>query len=303
MNNGGSPECRVLCSRRLSTCGSDHPMRRLAQAFIAQARHVLMSCHHIPVMGASRTRAGAEMPSIPGRRVVMASGAVLIVLTLDESLIHTVQASWPDTSRPDPDAAVLSLCTGVMRVVAKDWGEGVRRAAPPIVVDALSGVSLPDGVKVEEIVLDTGCGVLRAAVIGIVEAAPVHEAPRLSHALVIDDDPLVRKLFSKVLGDAGIEVSTAADGRQGIDMLAECDPDIVLLDFEMPGMSGLECLPEIRRLSPRSRVIMLTARGSVDTVRECVAKGAAAFISKTCKPADLRRHVKQLLSREPVCTV
>jgi two-component system OmpR family response regulator len=63
--------------------------------------------------------------------------------------------------------------------------------------------------------------------------------------LVIDDDPDIRTVLARYFGDAGHEVRTAPDGRQGLDEVRAWSPDIVLLDLEMPAMNGLDVLRHI----------------------------------------------------------
>src|SRR6478609_9118059 len=85
-------------------------------------------------------------------------------------------------------------------------------------------------------------------------------AEDLSHVLVIDDDPQVRTLVSRLLRHEGYEVDEAADAAKALEQLAACNPDIVLLDVVMPQVDGIDLLTEIRTRS-MVPVIMLTALG------------------------------------------
>lgn len=277
-------------------------MPRLVQAILSEARRVLTERYRVRVTGASRPLSSGGISSSSGSRVVLVRAESLVILTLDEGLARAIGAAPDDAERSGRAQEMLGFCRRIADSVGPATREGGWTPVPPLLVNASAGVVLPPGARIDGLSLQTDAGALHAAVIDWAPAAASEPLPDTPRALIIDDDPLVRKLFGKVLSDAGIEVRTAGDCQQGTDMLAELKPDVVLLDIEMPCVNGLECLPAIRRLSPQSRVIMLTARGNVDTVRECVAKGAAAFISKTCKPAYLRRRVLQLLNREPVFT-
>ncbi|MGH9102556.1 MAG: protein-glutamate methylesterase/protein-glutamine glutaminase [Acidimicrobiales bacterium] len=102
--------------------------------------------------------------------------------------------------------------------------------------------------------------------------------------LVVDDSPLVRRLVREALSaDPAVEVvATAASGPAALALLAEHELDLVTLDIEMPGMSGLETLAAMRERAPRMPVIMfstLTRRGASETL-EALALGAADYVTK-----------------------
>jgi two-component system chemotaxis response regulator CheB len=102
--------------------------------------------------------------------------------------------------------------------------------------------------------------------------------------LVVDDSVVVRRTVAGVLEAAGdVEVvGTASDGRMGLRKIAECHPDVVTLDVEMPGLNGIETLREIRKAHPQLPVIMystLTERGAEATF-EALALGAADYATK-----------------------
>lgn len=102
--------------------------------------------------------------------------------------------------------------------------------------------------------------------------------------LPVDDSVVVRRAIAELLGGAAdVEVQRAAQsGAIALQRIRECAPDVVLLDVEMPEMSGLQTLAEIRRLHPRLPVIMFSAstdRGSSTTV-EALALGASDYLVK-----------------------
>lgn len=104
--------------------------------------------------------------------------------------------------------------------------------------------------------------------------------------LVVDDDELNRDLLRRRLERAGFRVAVAEDGRAALSALERLQPDLVLLDLMMPGMSGLEVLREIRAGHLAGvPVVLVSAWGhSEDIVAEGLASGADDFI---CKPLDL----------------
>lgn len=96
--------------------------------------------------------------------------------------------------------------------------------------------------------------------------------------MLVDDSALIRRLLTDVLtGDPQLEVAgQAPNGRVALERLAAINPDMVILDVEMPEMDGLETLTEIRKRQPRLPVIMfssITERGAIVTL-EALARGA-----------------------------
>ncbi|HLL72248.1 MAG TPA: sigma-54 dependent transcriptional regulator [Pyrinomonadaceae bacterium] len=102
--------------------------------------------------------------------------------------------------------------------------------------------------------------------------------------LVVDDDPLLRKLVTEQLSRSGFETAAAASGEEAVESLQATDYDVVLLDIRMTGMGGLDALREIRRLDDPPEVIMLTADTSLGTGIEAMRLGAYDYLTK---PATL----------------
>ncbi|HEX8456492.1 MAG TPA: sigma-54 dependent transcriptional regulator [Pyrinomonadaceae bacterium] len=102
--------------------------------------------------------------------------------------------------------------------------------------------------------------------------------------LVVDDDPLLRRLVTEQLSRSGFEMAAAESGEDAIETLQASDYDVVLLDMRMNGMTGLDALREIRRLDDPPEVIMLTADTSLGTGIEAMRLGAYDYLTK---PATL----------------
>src|SRR5215471_18436028 len=110
--------------------------------------------------------------------------------------------------------------------------------------------------------------------------------------LIVDDSVVIRKVLCEALSvDASIEVAgTAADGRIALAKIQQLNPDLVTLDVEMPVMSGLETLTEIRRCYPKLSVIMfstLTECGAATTL-DALALGASDYVTKPSDTASLQ---------------
>ena len=104
-----------------------------------------------------------------------------------------------------------------------------------------------------------------------------------SKILIIDDEPAVRKAFSKFLKGEGFSVTEAAGGKEALFILAKVRHDIVLLDLKMPEMDGISVLKELMRTAPDIPVIVITAYGDVPAAVETMKLGAYDFL---CKPPD-----------------
>ncbi len=102
--------------------------------------------------------------------------------------------------------------------------------------------------------------------------------------LVVDDDTLMRELLKALLRDEGFTVAgEARDGQSALAQMDRAQPDLVCLDVNMPGMSGLDVLKAIKAKSEQCRVVMISGDASMATVREAVGFGAVGFIVKPFK--------------------
>ncbi len=117
--------------------------------------------------------------------------------------------------------------------------------------------------------------------------------------LVVDDDPEMRALLLDVLKNEGYEVTEAKDGTEAVLALRGHSFDIILMDKNMPGPSGLDLLPGFRRVSPASKVIMMTAFGDVPSYMEAVEKGAVEFLFKPFRMEELKVAIAKALELGP----
>ena len=114
--------------------------------------------------------------------------------------------------------------------------------------------------------------------------------------LVIDDDPLLRQYVELVLGQEGYSVSSVKSGALGLEALQTARWDLVLLDIEMPDMSGLDLLSLLRRYQKSPvKVMMMTARRDAETVTNSMVTGADGYLLKPFDPDGLLARVSAML--------
>jgi two-component system chemotaxis response regulator CheB len=114
--------------------------------------------------------------------------------------------------------------------------------------------------------------------------------------MIVDDSAAIRGVYARMLEDqAHIKiVGSVGDPKEAIKQIPGISPDVVTLDVEMPGMTGIEALQEIRKITPNTKVIMLstlTQRGSKTSI-EAERLGAAALLQKPglgMNPAEFKR--------------
>lgn len=114
--------------------------------------------------------------------------------------------------------------------------------------------------------------------------------------LIIDDEQVNRVVLRQVLGKEGYYIMEAEDGQSGIQVFKEEHPDLVLTDFRMPGMNGLEVLAEIHKINPHIPVIVLTAFGDVALTIKSIQVGAFDYIEKPFNPIQLKITVHNALN-------
>ena len=113
--------------------------------------------------------------------------------------------------------------------------------------------------------------------------------------LIIDDEKIILDLTAIILKNRGYEVLAAQDAVAGIEMSKETHPDLVLLDYMMPGMDGLVALKELRKGLPDTYVIMFTGKGSEEIAVELMKAGASDYILKPFNNQDLTDRIENVL--------
>jgi DNA-binding NtrC family response regulator len=114
--------------------------------------------------------------------------------------------------------------------------------------------------------------------------------------LIIDDNKLICKTLKDILSKLGYEIIEAEDGETGLQFVRSERPDLVITDFQMPGIDGLEVLSEIRKLNIVLPVILLTAFGDVVLTIKSIQLGAFDFLEKPIDTAQLKSTVQLALN-------
>jgi len=113
--------------------------------------------------------------------------------------------------------------------------------------------------------------------------------------LVVDDEPSMREFLEIMLAQDGYQVRTASSGEEGFEMFLQDEPDLVLTDVKMPGMSGLDLIRKIRSLDTSVPVIVITAFASAEDALRAVREGAYDYLSKPFQLDDLRIIMRNAL--------
>ncbi len=114
--------------------------------------------------------------------------------------------------------------------------------------------------------------------------------------VAIDDTPTSLELVSESLQQEGLTIFTATDPEEGLDLIFQEHPQIVLLDLVMPKMSGLEVLERVVEFDPSIDVILMTAHYTTETAVEAIRKGASDYLNKPISIPALRARVEKLLA-------
>lgn len=114
--------------------------------------------------------------------------------------------------------------------------------------------------------------------------------------VLADDEALLRSALASLLPlKAGIEVvGEAADGAAAVDVVMEQEPDVLVIDLEMPGTDGLEAVEIIRRRRPEQAILMLTRHARPGVLRRALKLGVRGFVSKAAHPALIAEVIETL---------
>lgn len=125
----------------------------------------------------------------------------------------------------------------------------------------------------------------------------------MARVMVVDDHPMWREGVARDLTEAGHQVvATSGEGRQAVRVAAAARPDVVVLDLQLPDISGVEVIRGLRAALPEVRVLMLSASGEAQGVLDAVKAGATGYLVKSAAPAEFLDAVRRTAAGEPVFT-
>lgn len=129
------------------------------------------------------------------------------------------------------------------------------------------------------------------------------------HVMVVDDEPGMRTGVARALrdftvtlpdinGQVGFSLDLAETGERALEMIAARQPDILLLDHKLPGMTGLEVLAAVEQSYPEVLTVMITAYATLDTAIAATKRGAYDFLAKPFTPEELKSTIRKAASRQ-----
>ena len=117
----------------------------------------------------------------------------------------------------------------------------------------------------------------------------------MNRILIVDDDAEYAENLIEILDNAGYPNDTAYSVKEAVEKLGAQQYDIILLDFMMPDMDGISALGEFKRISPNSKIIMITAFASIENAVRAIKLGASEYISKPFKIDALLLMIRQVI--------
>lgn len=120
----------------------------------------------------------------------------------------------------------------------------------------------------------------------------------MASILVIEDEPILARNLSDALTLSGHEAQIAPSGEDGLRLARTTEPDVILLDFRLPGIDGLETLRRLRQITTSAAIIFITAHGGVRTAVDAIKAGADDYLSKPLELAEVRLIVDRARKRQ-----
>ena len=116
--------------------------------------------------------------------------------------------------------------------------------------------------------------------------------------LIVEDDVSVRESLLSLLESKDYVVESASDGEQALEAVEQRDYDVLLLDLQLPKVSGMEVLANAKKLSPDTSIVILTAHGSIQSAVEALKLGAEDYLEKPCDVEQLQKMLEKIFARK-----
>lgn len=119
----------------------------------------------------------------------------------------------------------------------------------------------------------------------------------MATAIIIDDQPYIRLILAQLLREEGVTVLIeCSDGKEGLAQARTLRPDIVVLELSLPRLDGMDVINRLRRLNPKTRLVVLTSCPAEFAMDRCMRAGVSAFMSKNDKPDVFRKGIRAVLA-------
>ena len=237
--------------------------------------------------------------------------------------IQMVRAADPNLAvsaieRACPDAVILNASINIgstmgstqVSTTAIEFLKHLTYHCPRVPVWVVTDESDNELLAADRIAISThrGQGFFRksiplATLMGLINQSLLNEAPHHSvpeaKILLVDDDRLMLSLLKGILEPWGMQVTTCNDPRQARKMLSDVKPDLMVLDFEMPEMNGIEVCEQTRNDMNTATlpILFLTARRDADTMQKVFSAGADDYVSKPVIAPELMTRIFNRLER------
>jgi DNA-binding response OmpR family regulator len=124
-----------------------------------------------------------------------------------------------------------------------------------------------------------------------------------ARVLIIEDDEEMRSLLKDFFVEEGFDTDSVSKGYDALGMLGKKSFDLVITDIRMPGLTGLDILPRIKKLQPSISIIIITVFGSEEVRRRAYERGATLYLEKPIQFQKLRELIHQMVlsHRVPLC--
>jgi DNA-binding NtrC family response regulator len=117
----------------------------------------------------------------------------------------------------------------------------------------------------------------------------------IANILIVDDELLIRDTLAEYLAQEGFAVATCGDGESALEVAAERPFDVALCDVQLPGIDGLELLERLRKISPQTFVLLITAYATVENAIQAFQRGAYDYLMKPIVLDEVRNKIQRLL--------
>lgn len=115
--------------------------------------------------------------------------------------------------------------------------------------------------------------------------------------LIVEDEPRMRELLSRAIGSWGFAISAAHSGEEALRLMEQEEHQIILLDLNLPAMSGMECFERIRQRWPKAEVIILTGFGDLEAAKQAIRLNVVEFLTKPTHLGELEKAIGRAKQR------